>query len=944
MSVRHARRPSSPGRSKPRHALRRSRSRIRWAVPFVLLSALLAPASSPVSAYKVCTDPNAPCFHETMAEDAAAVYGGGGIASHILQLRAGAGHEDNVDHVFGYEKDLIYSDSFVTATHFWDVDAGPNDLVQFVDLYTAPLEWGIVGTGPYPNAYHKAQALWSMALGAYAQNRTNEAYELLGHVAHLIGDLTIPTHAHEDAHPPFDDDPFEEWMSGNGEGPGAAHPLTSAERAQLVALGPLPIDDNPPDKLYWLMNTTGQIADFFASMDVDGDAYDPNGWVQDELNTMAATITSPRVEDDLALNDIINDDHDGDLSRIREHSFKRGVRAIAAMYKLFEETVSQRPTLTVVIDRVEEDEDHDLADDPDYWARVHFGAHYGQNRGDYISDNNDIHPGWAFGESTGLTGVLTVQIELWDWDGYTGPPDFFPGDSPDDQSDVSIGPGRTLQLRVDVARCLRREPGAITGLPNPAACGAPLVSESNADDEASKLYFHIKMSKSPPVADAGGPYTTDEGSNVRLDGNGSSDPDNDIVSRTWDLDGDGACDDATGATPDFTQVGQDGTFTVKICVADALGLTAEDTATVTVRNVAPTVGLISPTSGSENVAHTVGGTITDPGWLDPLTATVSWGDGSAAAPLSGAVENVRPDATFTYSASHTYGDNGTFTIQVCAKDDDTSPCATATVTVDNTNPSVAIDLSGAISVNGNATIIAHAGAAVAFDGRVTDPGSDDLTLVWIWGDGTPASSTTSLVNPPSADPAVSPSIQPRDLRYPASHTFGSACTFESTFGATDDDAGAAAAKVNVIIVGNNHPNRPHGYWKQQFRYYVAGLGPSDFDAATLACYLRVAGYMSRVFTEQTAAETFAQAYAVLDTGPTKPIRELFDVQLLAAWLNFANGSIEHNRLVDTNGDKVPDTPFLTAMAAAESVRLDPASTQEQIDRQKVIVESWTNLR
>ena len=108
-------------------------------------------------------------------------------------------------------------------------------------------------------------------------------------------------------------------------------------------------------------------------------------------------------------------------------------------------------------------------------------------------------------------------------------------------------------------------------------------------------------------------------------------------------------------------------------------------------------------------------------------------------------------------------------VQVCGADDDTNPCATTTVTVtiNNTNPSVTIDLSGAINVNGSATIIAHAGAAVAFNGRVTDPGSDDLTLTWTWGDGTPASFRTSLVNPPNADPAVSPSIQPRDLPYPA---------------------------------------------------------------------------------------------------------------------------------------------------------------------------------
>ncbi len=805
MSVGHALGPSSPRGSNPRNARRRSRSRIRVPLPFVLVAALLVLQTSSTSAYKVCTDERAPCFHEGMAQDATALYSGGGIAGHVANLRAGAGHEDNFDHVFGYEKAFPYSDSFVTATHFWDVDAGANDPVKFVDIYTVPL-WALFGGGSYPNAYQKGQALWSLALGAYAEGRTDQAYELLGHVAHLVGDLTIPTHVHEDAHPPFDDDPFEEWMSGNGDGELFTHQVTNEERAELVKLGPLTIPDNV-DKLYWLMNTTGQIADFFASMDVDGDAVDPNGWVQDQLNEMAASITSPRVTDDLDDNDDDNDDADGDLSMIRRYSYLRGIRAIAALYKLFEDSVAQRPTLTVVIDRVEEDEDHDLANGPDYWARVQIDGNYGQNRGDYISDNNDIHPGWAFGQSVGLTGVATVRIEIWDWDGRTGPPDLYPGDSPDDQSDVDLEDDRTLELHIDLSKCLRREAGAVTGLPNAADCGAPLVSESNADDEASKLYFHIRMSKSPPTAEAGGPYTTDEGKDVKLDGTGSSDPDSDIVSRAWDLDGDGACDDATGPTPDFTQVGQDGTVEVKLCVTDATGLTDEDTATITIRNIAPTVLLTSPAPVGEKIAVTLAGTITDPGWLDPLSATVSWGDGSAAEPIGGTLESVRPDATFTYSATHTYGDNGTFTLRVCGADDDTNPCATTAVTVDNTNPSVTIDLSGAIVVNGSATIIAHAGAAVAFNGRVADPGSDDLTLVWTWGDGTPATSMTSLVNPPNADPAVSPSIQPRDVGSPESHRFGRACTFESKFAATDDDNGAAAATVNVTRCGKQ-PSEP----------------------------------------------------------------------------------------------------------------------------------------
>jgi hypothetical protein len=111
----------------------------------------------------------------------------------------------------------------------------------------------------------------------------------------------------------------------------------------------------------------------------------------------------------------------------------------------------------------------------------------------------------------------------------------------------------------------------------------------------------------------------------------------------------------------------------------------------------------------------------------------------------------------------------------------------------------------------------------------------------------------------------------------------------------------------------------------------------------LGCYLKVADYMSRVFNERTASATFAQAYDVLDTSGTSSITELFDQQLLAAWLNFANGAIDHDRLVDTNRDRAADTPFLAAITAAENLRLDPGATRQQLDRQKVIVESWTNL-
>jgi hypothetical protein len=43
-------------------------------------------------------------------------------------------------------------------------------------------------------------------------------------------------------------------------------------------------------------------------------------------------------------------------------------------------------------------------------------------------------------------------------------------------------------------------------------------------------------------------------------------------------------------------------------------------------------------------------------------------------------------------------------------------------------------------------------------------------------------------------------------------------------------------------------------------------------------------------------------------------------------------------MVDTNGDRVLDTTFGAAMLTAETVRINPASTNAQIKAQKDIVE------
>jgi hypothetical protein len=444
-----------------------------------------------------------------------------------------------------------------------------------------------------------------------------------------------------------------------------------------------------------------------------------------------------------------------------------------------------------------------------------------------------------------------------------------------------------------------------------------------------------------PVAEAGTPYSTPEGTNAALSGSGSTENGDGPFNYAWDLDNNGSYE-TPGKNVTFTTVGQDGSFTVGLQITNGNGFSSTDTATVNVTNVAPSVnvGSDSPaaTPKPENTAVTISGKVTDPGWLDPLTATIDFGDGAGAQALSGVLENARPDATLTYSVQHTYGDDGTFVVKVCAADDDTTGnCNSTSVVIANVNPTATINTGSTTVVNGVPTFIAHAGQPLTFSGNSKDPGSDDLTLTWNWADGTPNTSTPYLVNPPLADPDPSPSIQPRDVTDTHSHAFSGACLYTITFSSLDDDAGSASQTAEVIIAGNATSNRSVGYWYQAYRRN------KDFSDARLNCYLQIVSFMSLVFNEKKDASTIPLATDVLNPPGNMTETLQFDRQLLAAWLNFANGSIELSTPVDTNGDHVNDSSFGAAMQAAEAVRLNPASTKAQLNAQKDIVER-INLR
>jgi hypothetical protein len=83
---------------------------------------------------------------------------------------------------------------------------------------------------------------------------------------------------------------------------------------------------------------------------------------------------------------------------------------------------------------------------------------------------------------------------------------------------------------------------------------------------------------------------------VDFDATGSSDPNDDPLQYAWDLDGDGAYDDSTSATPSLTYT-VESNVTVRLRVTDPAGLSDTDQTELTV-GIPPTPTIAAPVAGS----------------------------------------------------------------------------------------------------------------------------------------------------------------------------------------------------------------------------------------------------------------------------------------------------------------------------------------------------------
>lgn len=392
------------------------------------------------------------------------------------------------------------------------------------------------------------------------------------------------------------------------------------------------------------------------------------------------------------------------------------------------------------------------------------------------------------------------------------------------------------------------------------------------------------------------------------------------VSHTW-MESDAAGHSTSMAPPA-------GKFTVGVTVTDKdLGV-GQGSTVETVENVVPyglTETLSKTTINELDPAVTVSGTFTDPSKGDTHTVTVDWGSGWGSARYQSIPLAV---GVFSYSTSRQFGDDGAYPIAVTVTDDDSASVSTSqTLTVLNVNPNALIDRSAATTIRGTPTFLTHAGRSLAMSGQVTDPGSDDETVLWNWADGT-STSMPFLNAPPNPDPLLSPQVNPVSVTPTTAHTWQNACLYTPQMKATDDDGGVGTDTTTVIITGNAVKAWSDGDWKHVYTSNDTH-GDHVLSPATQACYLAIARDVSTVLGTSVPFSTGANVASAIEAHSGNPDRDHLLKEIAVDWLNFANGLYDWTTPV-ARDDHSPTVPFNVAMGNAEQLFLSPTSTKQQI--------------
>ncbi|MDY7079704.1 MAG: tandem-95 repeat protein, partial [Chloroflexota bacterium] len=264
-------------------------------------------------------------------------------------------------------------------------------------------------------------------------------------------------------------------------------------------------------------------------------------------------------------------------------------------------------------------------------------------------------------------------------------------------------------------------PISTTYTPDADYCGddsfSYVVSDGVLTDTAT-VDVTVSCVNDAPQVEAGPDQTVDEGTTVAFTGV-ITDPDTgDTHTIEWNF-GDGIT--VTGTLTPTHVYADDGVYTVTLTVTDDEGASDSDTLLVTVDNVPPVVNAGPDRTVDEGASVFMVGSFTDPGVDDTHTIEWDFGDGETI--------------TDTLTPTHTYADNGVYTVTLTVWDNDGGEGSDLRiVTVDNVAP----------TPDAGADQTVYRNDVVTVTGTWTDPaGAADEPYTWSWdldGDTSPDAS------------------------------------------------------------------------------------------------------------------------------------------------------------------------------------------------------------
>ncbi len=335
-------------------------------------------------------------------------------------------------------------------------------------------------------------------------------------------------------------------------------------------------------------------------------------------------------------------------------------------------------------------------------------------------------------------------------------------------------------------------------------CGNPRVA----------FYIHIEgwvgyagkgncTSNRPPTANAGGLYAAYEGSPLTFTAT-ATDPDNDPITYRWDFDNDGMADTPWSSLPTVTNTwSDDHAGEVRVEVSDGK-VTSNATAAVTILNLPPQIDSIIA-----SVKATATLRIAGEKWHDVSAYLADGGNETLVVKLTR--QPGKPQEVSFPIVIDTTKENS-LRIAYTPEDDKVNgqwngaTPAWLNLTFDSGPP---VEMHHTFNMKHpetwNWTVSLNsmlAGKAITFTATATDPGSDDLTFTWEWGDGSPATARTYYNDGAEPDPYPSPGgTFPFTATDEQTHAYAMAGTYDLKVRVTDDDGESASGSMTIQIGG-----------------------------------------------------------------------------------------------------------------------------------------------